>query len=48
MPRVAKGHIEQLPSGSFRVSVYVVSSAMIGHMIGHMPGQGSEIADGRA
>src|SRR5437762_574621 len=22
MPRVAKGHIEQLPSGSFRVSVY--------------------------
>ena len=23
MPRVAKGHIEQLPSGSFRVSVYV-------------------------
>jgi hypothetical protein len=44
MPRVAKGHIEQLPSGSFRVSVYVVSSALIGHM----PGQGSEIADGRA
>jgi len=23
MPRVAKGYIEQLPSGSFRVSVYV-------------------------
>jgi integrase len=23
MPRVAKGHIEQLPSGSFRISVYV-------------------------
>jgi hypothetical protein len=23
MPGVAKGHIEQLPSGSFRVSVYV-------------------------
>ena len=22
MPRAAKGHIEQLPSGSFRVSVY--------------------------
>jgi hypothetical protein len=22
MPRVAKGHIEQLPSGSFRASVY--------------------------
>jgi hypothetical protein len=22
MPRVAKGHIEQLPSGSFRVHVY--------------------------
>ena len=22
MPRVAKGHIEQLPSGSFRISVY--------------------------
>ena len=22
MPSVAKGHIEQLPSGSFRVSVY--------------------------
>src|SRR6266700_3803514 len=22
MPRVARGHIEQLPSGSFRVSVY--------------------------
>jgi integrase len=22
MPRVAKGHTEQLPSGSFRVSVY--------------------------
>jgi hypothetical protein len=25
MPRVAKGYIEQLPSGSFRVSVYVSS-----------------------
>jgi len=22
MPRAAKGHIQQLPSGSFRVSVY--------------------------
>jgi type IV secretory pathway TrbF-like protein len=28
MPRVAKGHIEQLPSGSFRVSVYAGMDAL--------------------
>jgi integrase len=33
MPRVAKGHIEQLPSGSFRVTVYVGTDPLTGRAV---------------
>ena len=33
MPRVAKGYIEQLPSGSFRVTVYVGTDPLTGRAI---------------
>jgi hypothetical protein len=33
MPRAAKGYIEQLPSGSFRVTVYVGTDPLTGRAI---------------
>jgi hypothetical protein len=32
MPRAAKGYIEQLPSGSFRVTVYIGTDPALGHI----------------